>query len=69
MGCGECKLLRLLTKETSVRELVGVDVQEAVLKSNSHRLQPLISDYVLPRQTPLTVRLMQGELAGSLTGC
>ena len=60
MGCAECKLLRLLVKERSVGELVGVDVQECLLQTHSHQLQPLITDYVLPRESPLTVRLMQG---------
>ena len=60
MGCAECKLLRLLRREQSVRELVGVDIQASLLEAQRHHLQPLISDFVLPRPTPLSLLLMQG---------
>lgn len=60
VGCGEGKLLRLLRREGSVQELVGVDVQASLLETQQHSLQPLTTDYLLPREQPLTVRLMQG---------
>lgn len=60
MGCAECKLLKLLLKEESVRELVGVDIQASLLKANSHHLQPLITDFIIRRSSPLTVKLFQG---------
>ena len=63
VGCAECKLLRLLLRRVdSVQELVGVDIDTSLLEAQSSRLQPLITDYVLPRETPLTIRLMQGIL-------
>ena len=60
MGCAECKLLQLLSRAKSVRELVGVDVQASLLEAHQHRLKPLITDFVLRREQPLTVCLMQG---------
>ena len=60
MGCAEGKLLRLLRRLECVRELVGVDIEASLLEAQSTRLQPLISDYVLPRQSPLTISLLQG---------
>ena len=60
VGCAECRLLRLLRREGSVRELVGVDVQARLLEAQRASLQPLTSDFVQPRPHPLTVRLMQG---------
>ena len=63
VGCGEGKLLRLLRREGSVQELVGVDVQASLLEAQQHSLQPLTTDYLLPREKPLSVRLMQGVCA------
>lgn len=60
IGCAECKLLRLLRREPGVRELVGVDIQAPLLEAQERSLQPLISDFVLPRPSPLTLRLMHG---------
>lgn len=60
VGCGEGKLLRLLRREGSVQELVGVDIQASLLETQQHTLQPLTTDYLLPREQPLTVWLMQG---------
>lgn len=60
IGCAECKLLRLLSREDYVCELVGVDIQASILEAQYNRLQPLITDYVLPRDKPLTIHLMQG---------
>jgi hypothetical protein len=63
VGCAECKLLQLLSRAKSVRELVGVDVQASLLEAHQHRLKPLITDFVLRREQPLTVCLMQGSIA------
>ena len=60
MGCAECRLLQLLSREKSVRELVGVDVQASLLEAHQHRLKPLTTDFILRREQPLTVCLMQG---------
>lgn len=62
VGCAECKLLQLLIREEGVCELVGLDIQTALLEAQIPRLKPLITDYVLPRKQPLTVHLMQGLL-------
>lgn len=62
VGCAECKLLQLLIREEGVRELVGVDIDTALLESHIPRLKPLTTDYVLPRKQPLTIHLMQGLL-------
>ena len=67
MGCAECKLVKLLRRKESVRELVGVDIQASLLEPQQRNLQPLISDFILPRSSPLTIHLMQGILYLSLT--
>lgn len=63
MGCAECKLLQLLSREECVCELVGVDIQAALLEAQIHRLKPLITDYVVPRKHSLTIQLLQGPLS------
>ena len=60
MGCAECKLLRLLRREESVEELVGVDLRESVLEAQCGHLQPLAADFILLRKQPLSLCLMQG---------
>lgn len=62
VGCAECKLLQLLIREEGVCQLVGLDIDAALLEAHMPRLKPLTSDYVLPRKQPLTIHLMQGML-------
>jgi len=55
--------------EGSVQELVGVDVQASLLEAQQHSVQPLTTDYLLPREKPLSVRLMQGVCACAWDTC
>ena len=62
IGCADCKLLRLLKRESYIEDLIGVDVNPVVLEMNSHLVKPLITDHLHPRLHPLHMALMQGEL-------
>ena len=62
MGCAECKLLRRLKREQYVEELVGVDVDSKLLYVNQNIVEPLTTDFLIPRQLPLLVKLMKGKL-------
>ncbi|XP_006825373.1 small RNA 2'-O-methyltransferase-like, partial [Saccoglossus kowalevskii] len=63
MGCSECKLLRKLKNESYIEELIGVDIDNLALESNQHLGQPLISDYLYPRDNPLSVIILCGSVA------
>lgn len=62
MGCAECKLLRLLRREDYIEELVGVDINSALLRLNENIVQPLTTDFLHPRPKPFVIRLMQGSM-------
>ena len=62
-GCAEAKLLKvLISQETlsQLEEVVGVDINRALLEENKFRIQPLTSDYLRPRSHPFKVSLYQG---------
>ena len=61
MGCAECKLVRQLRRKQFIEELVGVDVDAILLQLCENIVQPLITDFLVPRPNPLVMRLMQGS--------
>jgi len=53
------KIIR--TEGLSVEELIGVDINNSSLQYYSHKVKPLMAEYVNPsREQPLTVKLYQG---------
>ena len=60
MGCAECKLIQKLCKESCIEELVGVDLDEGLLRERQYLIEPLTTDYLYPRSKPLSVKLMKG---------
>ena len=58
LGCGEGKLLRLLLKDPSFQDLVGVDVSHRALEIAAERLH--LSE--LPERTRARIQLLQGAL-------
>lgn len=60
MGCGECKLLRLLKLEHYIEELYGVDVEGSLLERSQYLITPLTTDYIHKRPLPLHIFLMKG---------
>lgn len=65
-GCAEAKLLKvLISQETlsQLEEVVGVDINRALLEENKFRIQPLTSDYLRPRSHPFKVSLYQGSIS------
>ena len=61
MGCAEGKLLGLMKRQAHVEELMGVDVDPQLLRRQESTIQPLTTDYLLLRERPLHITLMQGH--------
>lgn len=67
-GCAECKLLRfLISNEVSTEHLVGVDIDGDLLQESKFRIEPLIYDYLHPKEVPFTVTTLQGNGWNHLT--
>ena len=66
-GCAECKLLRLLKRESYIEHLVGVDIDSVPLSVHSAVVRPLITDYLHPRPHPFQMALMEGTLSSGLS--
>ncbi|XP_026555918.1 small RNA 2'-O-methyltransferase isoform X2 [Pseudonaja textilis] len=63
LGCADCRLLWMLKFCNCIEELVGLDMNEEVMKENLYSLSPLPSDYLQPSERQLTVTLLQGSVA------
>ncbi|XP_063154428.1 small RNA 2'-O-methyltransferase [Candoia aspera] len=63
LGCADCRLLWMLKFCNCIEVLVGLDINEEVMKEKMHTLSPLPCDYLLPSERPLTVTLLQGSVA------
>lgn len=61
MGCAECKLLQMLKRVPYIEQLYGVDFDPLPLRLSKHVVYPLTTDYLMPRERPLHVSLMQGR--------
>ena len=60
-GCAEGKLIRyLISDENSIEVLIGVDIDTNLLEMNQSRIKPFTYDFLMPRDSPLTVSLYQG---------
>lgn len=51
----------LISEKNSIEILVGVDIDCSLLEMNQSRVKPLTSDFLMPRDSPLTVSLYQGN--------
>ncbi|XP_040263030.1 small RNA 2'-O-methyltransferase [Bufo bufo] len=63
LGCSECSLLHKLKFQDCIEELVGVDIDEDVLKRKGYTLTPLPMHYLEPLERPLTVTLYHGSVS------
>ena len=61
MGCAEGKLVCLMKRQGHIEELIGVDVDPQLLRRQENTIQPLTTDYLLLRERPLHITLMQGS--------
>ena len=61
MGCAEGKLLGLMKRQAHIEELMGVDIDPQLLRRQESTIQPLTTDYLLLRERPLHITLMQGH--------
>lgn len=62
MGCGPCSIIRRLKWHHCIQELVEVDVDCELLKSRAHLGNPIMADYLNPRENPFVVRLYKGSI-------
>ncbi|XP_056379491.1 small RNA 2'-O-methyltransferase [Hyla sarda] len=62
LGCSECSLLHKLKFRSCIQELVGVDIDEDILKRKGYTLTPLPVHYLDPLERPLTVTLYHGSV-------
>ncbi|KAM4641368.1 small RNA 2'-O-methyltransferase [Discoglossus pictus] len=62
LGCGECSVLHTLKFWDCIEHLVGLDINENVLRRKMYNLSPLPAHYLDPRKCPLTVALYQGSV-------
>lgn len=60
MGCGEGKLVNLMKRQPLIEELIGVDIDPQLLTRQESVIQPLNTDFLILREKPLHITLMQG---------
>ncbi|KAM4022541.1 small RNA 2'-O-methyltransferase isoform 2-T3 [Anomaloglossus baeobatrachus] len=63
LGCSECSLLHKLKFWDCIEELVGVDIDEEILRRKGYTLMPLPFHYLDPLESPLSVTLYHGSVA------
>lgn len=61
MGCAEGKLVGLMKRRAHVEQLIGVDIEPQLLRRQENSIQPLTTDYLLLRERPLHITLLQGS--------
>lgn len=61
IGSAELKFFRNLRCIRGVQEAVLLDIDEEKLQSCKYRVQPLMADFLLRRQEPLTVKVVCGD--------
>ncbi|XP_066480652.1 small RNA 2'-O-methyltransferase [Tiliqua scincoides] len=62
LGCADCRLLWMLKFCNCIEVLVGLDINEDVMKEKMHILTPLPGDYIQPSERSLTITLHQGSV-------
>ncbi|GLG92971.1 Small RNA 2'-O-methyltransferase [Gryllus bimaculatus] len=71
-GCAELGFFLYLKKLAGAQEVLEVDVDHEVLVKNYCKVSPLNSDYLFQRNEPLTVFVLEGNIAHTdecLEGC
>lgn len=61
-GCAEGRALAIFRAVDTIQRLIGVDVDRKLLVDYCRRLDPLISDFLFRRSTPLHIELFYGSL-------
>lgn len=64
-GCADMRLLSLLRRTAGIEHILEVDIDEDLLRSNKIRAEPLVSDYLQKRETPLRIELLKGSIDSS----
>ncbi|XP_016985820.1 small RNA 2'-O-methyltransferase [Drosophila rhopaloa] len=64
-GCAEMRFFQLMRRIETIENILLVDIDEPLLRKNSISVNPLVSDYIRHRLSPLNVRILQGSVADS----
>ncbi|XP_061093417.1 small RNA 2'-O-methyltransferase isoform X1 [Conger conger] len=62
LGCADCSLLRKLKFHRNIELLVGVDLDNSVMKQKMYTLAPFPCEYLKPADQPLTIELYHGSV-------
>ncbi|XP_017040705.1 small RNA 2'-O-methyltransferase [Drosophila ficusphila] len=64
-GCAEMRFFQLMRRIETIENIRLVDIDEPLLRKNSTCIDPLVSDYLRHRSSPLNVQILQGSVADS----
>uniref|UniRef100_W8BMQ4 Small RNA 2'-O-methyltransferase n=2 Tax=Ceratitis capitata TaxID=7213 RepID=W8BMQ4_CERCA len=65
-GCADMRFLPLLRRTAGVEHILEVDIDEDILRSNKQKAEPLITDYLQRRETPLRIEVLKGSIDASV---
>ncbi|XP_070175620.1 small RNA 2'-O-methyltransferase-like [Littorina saxatilis] len=71
-GSNDCKITRWLKDVETLTNLSLVDIDGETLRSSINMVKPLNCEFIIRRQYPLTVKVLEGnagELDGRVAGC
>ncbi|XP_064616827.1 small RNA 2'-O-methyltransferase-like [Liolophura sinensis] len=61
-GCAECQIMMYLRQVACLERIGLVDRDVVTLELSKHKIQPLITDHLDPRDNPLTVEMYLGSV-------
>ncbi|XP_033154473.1 small RNA 2'-O-methyltransferase [Drosophila mauritiana] len=64
-GCAEMRFFQLMRRIETIEHIGLVDIDKSLLMRNLTSVNPLVSDYIRSRASPLKVQIMQGNVADS----
>lgn len=65
IGCAECKLIHLLKNNKNLNLIIGLDIDEQLLRNSKFILEPNNVEYVDKREQPLELNLLSGDISRS----
>lgn len=64
VGCSDCRLImRVKNFDQNLNLIVGLDIDEELLESSKERFANQLFDFLQPRERPLDLYLMSGDVA------
>ncbi|EDW90837.2 small RNA 2'-O-methyltransferase [Drosophila yakuba] len=64
-GCAEMRFFQLMRRIETIEHIGLVDIDEPLLMRNVTSVNPLVSDYIRRRVSPLNVQILHGSVADS----